>query len=83
MDSTEQPLHRNPDYLWGHLLATRALLFVFGEMAASRPDLREEGKAALQRLRDSLLDTPTPEAVLVAIDDAQRILVQRMGASPV
>lgn len=79
----DEPLHRNPDYLWGHLLATRALLYTFGEMAATRPDLREEGSAALQRLRDSLLDTPTPEAVLVAIDDAQRNLVLRMGASPV
>lgn len=74
MDKSSDANFKSPDYLWGQLLATRAMLLCLAGMTSAREEFREESLAALERLRSAALPNPVPDATLSGIDDAEEWL---------
>jgi len=74
MDNSSDANFKSPDYLWGQLLATRAMLLCLAGITSTREEFREESLAALERLRSVALPNPVPDSTLSGIDDAEKWL---------
>lgn len=77
---TATPRINDPAYLWGHLLATRALVLALAKLTSNQEDLLAAGTAALELLRTSVIDEPVPESLLTALNEFEAWLEKEATA---
>lgn len=62
---------KSPGYLWGHILATQAMLLRLASQTTSPSEFRQSSREALKMLRNTALPRSVPESMLEGIDDAK------------
>jgi L-lysine 2,3-aminomutase len=62
---------KSPGYLWGHILATQAMLLRLASQTTSPREFRQSSREALETLRNTALPRSVPESMLEGIDDAE------------
>lgn len=63
------PLHLNPQYLHGQLLALRAVVVSLARVTADPASFREASLQRLELLRTALLGEPVSDAQLAGVDE--------------
>lgn len=63
------PAISDPAYLWGHLLATRALVLGLAKLTTTQEDLSTHGLAAIELLRTAAHAEAIPETFFAALND--------------
>lgn len=69
----------DPAYLWGQILATRAMLLRLAGLTTTKEDFNVQALEAIESLRNVATPRPVPEGFLDALDDAQRWVEQTTG----
>lgn len=83
MTDADKPLHENPQYLHGQIMALQALVLALARITTTDPaEFRAAGMQALERLRTAQLPQPISEAQLVAVDRMQAWLAQVTDTDP-
>lgn len=70
----DQPIYRDPAYLWAQGLATRRMVRALANCLDVAPEWRQQSQQDIQRLRELLLAQSIPESALVAMDEALRFV---------
>lgn len=67
--TSSHPKLNDPAYLYGQLMATRALVLALAKLTTTKEDLRASSEESLEYLRTAVLSDPTPEAFLEGLND--------------
>lgn len=78
--SEPQHIYYHPAYQQGQLLATQQMIQALAEVLNAAPEWSQRSTERIQRLRDSMLNTPSSEVTLHALDVTLAWLAK--GATP-
>lgn len=65
----------DPEYLWGDIHATRALVLALANLLVERSEFRQEALLRLEAVRTAALGMPVGESYLTAVDEVQAWLL--------
>jgi hypothetical protein len=68
----DEPLHihLHPSYLWAQQMATQRMVLALARVLGAEPEWRRQSTAQIQQLHDLMLNTPSPEAALLGLEEA-------------
>ena len=71
MNHPQRRLIDNPEYMYGQVLALRALLLGLADLTLQRNEFRARSLDGLERLRTAMLPSEATDSALTAVDDTE------------
>lgn len=68
----------SPFFLYGQLLAVKKIVLTVGLMVSTKPELLQELKPVLEKLRSNTVSEQVPEAVLLGIEAVQTAVAKAL-----